>query len=138
LENLTPKFDAMLKISFIVVVILAIVDINFAKIFSRFRNYEPINNNIINVNEEMKLIYKSKMLPLEEYYLFNEFYPKLEDGYFNAKPTLVLVGQYSTGTVFNFHHFLFFDISAFLVFFLKNLKNKYFPANRLTSLLPNS
>ncbi len=106
----------MLKISVIVVVTLAIVHVNFASIFSWFSS----NDDIPTINEEMKLIYKSKILPLEEYYLFNHFhYPKLEDGYFDAKPTLVFVGQYSTGTVFNFHHFLFFNISAFLVFFEK-------------------
>jgi hypothetical protein len=125
LENLTPKFDAMSEqtASFLACIILVFITILFL-------NEDSINPKILNINEEMRLIYKSKILQLEEYYFFNEsHYPKLEDGYFDANPTLVLIGQYTTDTVFNFHHFLFFDISAFIVFFffLKNFKNKYFP-----------
>jgi hypothetical protein len=97
----------MLKISVIVVVTLAIVDVNFASIFSW-------NSDIPIISEEMKLIYKSKILPLEEYYYYDQFhYPKLEDGHFDAKPTLVFVGQYSTGTVFNFHHFYILTFRRF-------------------------
>ncbi|XP_070501665.1 EH domain-containing protein 1 [Chironomus tepperi] len=47
---------------------------------------------------EMKKIYKSKLLPLEEHYSFHDFHsPKLEDPDFDAKPMILLVGQYSTG-----------------------------------------
>ncbi|KAG5675630.1 putative EH domain-containing and endocytosis protein 1 [Polypedilum vanderplanki] len=47
---------------------------------------------------EMKKIYKSKLLPLEEHYNFHDFHsPKLEDPDFDAKPMILLVGQYSTG-----------------------------------------
>jgi EH domain-containing protein 1 len=52
----------------------------------------------INVVEGLKRIYKSKILPLEEHYLFHEFHsPQLEDADFDAKPMVLLVGQYSTG-----------------------------------------
>ena len=52
----------------------------------------------INVVEGLKRIYKSKILPLEEHYLFHEFHsPPLEDADFDAKPMVLLVGQYSTG-----------------------------------------
>lgn len=51
-----------------------------------------------NVLGELKKIYKSKLLPLEEHYGFHEFHsPKLEDPDFDAKPMILLVGQYSTG-----------------------------------------
>lgn len=47
---------------------------------------------------EMKKIYRTKLLPLEEYYNFHDFHsPKLEDPDFDAKPMILLVGQYSTG-----------------------------------------
>lgn len=46
----------------------------------------------------LKNIYKEKILPLESYYFFNEFHsPKLTDADFEAKPMVLLVGQYSTG-----------------------------------------
>ncbi|XP_047102356.1 EH domain-containing protein 3-like [Schistocerca piceifrons] len=50
------------------------------------------------VVEGLKKIYKTKLLPLEEFYDFHEFHsPKLEDPDFDAKPMILLVGQYSTG-----------------------------------------
>ncbi|XP_072402144.1 EH domain-containing protein 1-like [Diabrotica undecimpunctata] len=51
-----------------------------------------------NVVEGLKTIYKHKLLPLEEHYQFHDFHsPKLEDSDFDAKPMILLVGQYSTG-----------------------------------------
>uniref|UniRef100_T1IRR9 EH domain-containing protein 1 n=1 Tax=Strigamia maritima TaxID=126957 RepID=T1IRR9_STRMM len=51
-----------------------------------------------NVAEGMKKVYKSKLLPLEEYHNFHEFHsPQLDDPDFDAKPMILLVGQYSTG-----------------------------------------
>lgn len=51
-----------------------------------------------NVVGELKKIYRSKLLPLEEHYQFHDFHsPKLEDPDFDAKPMILLVGQYSTG-----------------------------------------
>ncbi|XP_050302033.1 EH domain-containing protein 1-like isoform X2 [Anthonomus grandis grandis] len=51
-----------------------------------------------NVTEGLKSIYKNKLLPLEQYYLFNEFHtPPLSDADFDAQPLILLVGQYSTG-----------------------------------------
>ena len=50
------------------------------------------------VVEGLKKMYKSKLLPLEETYKFGEFHsPFLNDGDFDAKPMVLLVGQYSTG-----------------------------------------
>ncbi|XP_045470249.1 EH domain-containing protein 1-like isoform X3 [Harmonia axyridis] len=50
------------------------------------------------VVEGLKSIYKYKMFPLEQHYLFHEFHsPPLNDADFDAKPLILLVGQYSTG-----------------------------------------
>ncbi|XP_044751231.1 EH domain-containing protein 1-like isoform X3 [Coccinella septempunctata] len=50
------------------------------------------------VIEGLKSIYKYKMFPLEQHYLFHEFHsPPLNDADFDAKPLILLVGQYSTG-----------------------------------------
>ncbi|XP_075060465.1 EH domain-containing protein 3 [Mixophyes fleayi] len=50
------------------------------------------------VSEGLKKLYKTKLLPLEEYYKFHEFHsPALEDADFDNKPMILLVGQYSTG-----------------------------------------
>lgn len=51
-----------------------------------------------NVIDGLKSIYKNKMFPLEQHYLFHEFHsPSLQDADFDAKPMILLVGQYSTG-----------------------------------------
>ncbi|CAG9768624.1 unnamed protein product [Ceutorhynchus assimilis] len=51
-----------------------------------------------NVVDGLKSIYKNKLLPLEQHYLFNEFHsPPLSDADFDAQPLILLVGQYSTG-----------------------------------------
>ena len=51
-----------------------------------------------NVTEGLKKLYKQKLLPLEEYYKFHDFHsPSLDDADFDAKPMVLLVGQYSTG-----------------------------------------
>lgn len=51
-----------------------------------------------NVTEGLKTIYKNKLLPLEQQYQFHDFHsPQLADSDFDAKPMILLVGQYSTG-----------------------------------------
>lgn len=50
------------------------------------------------VLEGLKIIYKQKLFPLEQAYHFHEFHsPALDDPDFDAKPMILLVGQYSTG-----------------------------------------
>lgn len=62
---------------------------------SRDNNKQEVYNNVV---DGLKDIYKHKLLPLEEHYHFHEFHsPKLEDSDFDAKPMILLVGQYSTG-----------------------------------------
>ncbi|KAK0411777.1 hypothetical protein QR680_005839 [Steinernema hermaphroditum] len=50
------------------------------------------------VSDGLRKIYKQKLYPLEEYYKFHDFHsPALDDPDFEAKPMILLVGQYSTG-----------------------------------------
>jgi len=50
------------------------------------------------VAEGLKGIYKQKLLPLEKEYQFHDFHsPALDDPDFDARPMVMLVGQYSTG-----------------------------------------
>ncbi|ROT77989.1 hypothetical protein C7M84_003308 [Penaeus vannamei] len=50
------------------------------------------------VLEGLKNVYKNKVLPLEKHYNFQDFHsPPLDDTDFDAKPMILLVGQYSTG-----------------------------------------
>lgn len=56
------------------------------------------SDSFISVSEGLKRLYKTKILPLEEHYFFKDFHsPPLEDADFDAKPMILLVGQYSTG-----------------------------------------
>jgi len=51
-----------------------------------------------NVTDGLMNIYKQKLLPLEKEYQFHDFHsPALDDPDFDAKPMVMLVGQYSTG-----------------------------------------
>lgn len=51
-----------------------------------------------NVTDGLKKLYKQKLFPLEEFYKFHDFHsPPLDDPDFDAKPMILLVGQYSTG-----------------------------------------
>lgn len=50
------------------------------------------------IAEGLRQIYFSKIRPLEESYKFGHFFtPLLSDGDFEAKPSVLLLGQYSTG-----------------------------------------
>eukprot|EP01025_Chloroclados_australasicus_P062327 TRINITY_DN8187_c0_g2_i1.p1 TRINITY_DN8187_c0_g2~~TRINITY_DN8187_c0_g2_i1.p1 ORF type:complete len:590 (-),score=57.91 TRINITY_DN8187_c0_g2_i1:191-1867(-) len=53
---------------------------------------------VTSVTDGLKQIYYNKIKPLEEAYKFGNFYsPYLEPGDFDAKPQVLLLGQYSTG-----------------------------------------
>lgn len=68
------------------------------KMFSWLKSEGSKQEMYENVTEGLKTIYKTKLLPLEEHYDFHSFHsPKLEDPDFDAKPMILLVGQYSTG-----------------------------------------
>ena len=50
------------------------------------------------VIRELKSLYKEKLLPIERKCLFHKFnHPEILDAELGAKPTVLLVGQYSTG-----------------------------------------
>ena len=50
------------------------------------------------VSAKLKFIYKQRIFPLERNHLFHSLQNgPLEDGEFDAKPTVLLLGQYSTG-----------------------------------------
>ncbi len=50
------------------------------------------------VVDALKRVYRQKLLPLEEAYEFHVYHsPPLSDADFEAKPMVLLVGQYSTG-----------------------------------------
>ncbi|MCP9264472.1 EH domain-containing protein 1 [Dirofilaria immitis] len=61
--------------------------------------YERAEKQVLEtVSDGLRKIYKQKLLPLEEYYKFHDFHsPALDDPDFDAKPMILLVGQYSTG-----------------------------------------
>ena len=51
-----------------------------------------------NVVSGLQNVYKQKLLPLEKEYQFHDFHsPALDDPDFDARPMVMLVGQYSTG-----------------------------------------
>ena len=50
------------------------------------------------VADGLRQLYKHKLYPLEEHYKFHDFHsPALDEPDFDAKPMVLLVGQYSTG-----------------------------------------
>ena len=64
--------------------------------FKRKKDSEP--QFYATVADGLKKIYRGKLLPLEEAYDFHDFVsPALNDPDFDAKPMVLLVGQYSTG-----------------------------------------
>ncbi|XP_038641983.1 EH domain-containing protein 2-like [Scyliorhinus canicula] len=59
---------------------------------------EEVIEKVHTVTQGLKDLYKSKLLPLEEFYRFHDFHtPSLEDADFDNKPMILVVGQYSTG-----------------------------------------
>uniref|UniRef100_A0A673MNY0 EH domain-containing protein 2-like n=1 Tax=Sinocyclocheilus rhinocerous TaxID=307959 RepID=A0A673MNY0_9TELE len=62
------------------------------------RNVKKAPEVIRTVTEGLKSLYRKKLLPLEQYYGFQDFHsPSLEDADFDNKPMVLVVGQYSTG-----------------------------------------
>lgn len=52
----------------------------------------------IRVIDELKRLYRLKIMPLEQMYRFDVFHsPCLTDAEFDAKPQVMLLGQYSVG-----------------------------------------
>jgi len=56
------------------------------------------DGDFTSVADGLKRLYRQKLLPLEKRYLFHEFHsPLMTDADFDARPIILLVGQYSTG-----------------------------------------
>lgn len=65
---------------------------------SRNDNLKKEPEVFASVGDGLKALYTKKLLPLEESYKFHDFHsPSLTDSDFDAKPMVLLVGQYSTG-----------------------------------------
>ena len=63
--------------------------------FRKSKNKEVLYDSVL---EGLQNVYNEKLLPLEREYQFHDFHsPTLTDADFNAKPLVMLVGQYSTG-----------------------------------------
>ncbi|NXB25915.1 EHD2 protein, partial [Rhagologus leucostigma] len=62
------------------------------------RHHRSAAPEVRTVTEGLKALYKSKLLPVEEFYRFQEFHsPALEDADFDGKPMVLVMGQYSSG-----------------------------------------
>lgn len=62
------------------------------------RTHEETQKIFTSVTDGLKTIYKNKIRPLEVYYSFGEAHsPLLKDSDIEAKPMVLLLGQYSTG-----------------------------------------
>ena len=62
------------------------------------------------VISELKLLYKDILLPIEKNYLCHKFnQPEILDAELSAKPTVLLVGQYSTGKTSFIRHLIGMD-----------------------------
>ena len=60
---------------------------------------EQKDDNYLSVIDGLKKIYESKIKPVEAMYQFDEFQsPLLANTDFEAKPQVLLLGQYSTGS----------------------------------------
>ena len=63
--------------------------------------------SFLSVRQRLKETYRNKLLPLEVSCKFHEFYwPKLDDSFFEAKPLVLILGQYSTGKTTFIRHLL--------------------------------
>ena len=59
---------------------------------------EQVAEMFDSVTDGLKQLYRAKVRPIEELYRFGDFYsPLLTDGDFEAKPMVLLMGQYSVG-----------------------------------------
>ena len=63
--------------------------------------------NDTNVVRELKNLYKNTVQPIEKTCLFGRFnYPEILDSELQSKPTVLIVGQYSTGKTSFIRHLI--------------------------------
>ncbi|CAA0835888.1 EH domain-containing protein 1 [Striga hermonthica] len=73
---------------------------------SKQKNYTSLNA-VTSVVDGLKVLYNEKLKPLEATYRFNDFVsPFLTSSDFDAKPMVMLLGQYSTGKTTFIKHLL--------------------------------
>ncbi|KAI1229591.1 EH domain-containing protein 2 [Lamprotornis superbus] len=66
--------------------------------FSWLRRQRPVAAPVPPVAEALRALYKAKVLPAEQFYAFGAFHsPALQDADFEAKPMVLVMGQYSSG-----------------------------------------
>jgi len=84
---------------------------------SRSKNDEPLlTEGCVTVRDALQKVYFGKVRPIEEELDFGSFYsPSLTAGDFNAKPSVLLLGQYSTGKTTFIKHLLKRDYPGMLI-----------------------
>ncbi|KAM3249874.1 hypothetical protein P3L10_011644 [Capsicum annuum] len=71
------------------------------------RRIQPCLTAVTSVSDGLKGLYNEKLKPLERTYRFNGFAsPTLTESDFDAKPMVMLLGQYSTGKINFIKHLL--------------------------------
>ena len=88
-------------------------------------NFDNSSNNLDNiVIQELKSLYTNKLLPIEKKYLFHNFNSsEILDSELSAKPTVLLIGQYSTGKTTFIRHLIgtsiiVNDVHSFVIFYV--------------------
>ena len=88
-------------------------------------NFDNSSNNLDNiVIQELKSLYTNKLLPIEKKYLFHNFNSsEILDSELSAKPTVLLIGQYSTGKTTFIRHLIgtsiiVNDLHSFVIFYV--------------------
>ncbi|PHT25732.1 EH domain-containing protein 1 [Capsicum baccatum] len=77
---------------------------------------QPCLTAVTSVSDGLKGLYNEKLKPLERTYRFNDFAsPTLTESDFDAKPMVMLLGQYSTGKINFIKHLLKCNYPVYLV-----------------------
>lgn len=59
---------------------------------------KELAKNRVNLADNLKRMYKEKLIPLEDYSFFHNLHSfRIDNSDFEAKPMVLLIGQYSTG-----------------------------------------
>lgn len=78
-----------------------------SRLFSQKSTKKVELSHVTSVTDGLKKLYSEKLKPLETSYQFNDFaLPPLTDSDFDAKPMVMLLGQYSTGKTTFIKHLL--------------------------------
>jgi hypothetical protein len=79
----------------------------FAQLQSKYEGKKQGEDDYRMVVDTLKKVYKAKIRPAEEAYRYDLFYsPYLEEADFEAKPMILLLGQYSVGKTTFIRHLL--------------------------------